>query len=150
MSAIPKKKLCWHCEGSIERNVDNCPFCGVYIHAPEEEEAAAPWNPSFRITSLNAHRSSVKEEESQEENEEEVNEIKSLEGDIISFDQIQKDLLPLILLLIGSSFFLFGIVLYLFSYEGVLTLQWNGDNWIYYVLTAIPSLVFGWWYLNKE
>jgi hypothetical protein len=46
MSAVPKKKLCWNCEGNVSREIDNCPYCGVYLHAAELEENSS-WNPSY-------------------------------------------------------------------------------------------------------
>lgn len=150
MSAIPKKKLCWHCEGSIERNIDNCPFCGVYIHAPEEE-ATASWNPSFRITSLNEHRASEEDEKDDKEVEVKKTEIsQSLHVSNVSLEQLKNEVLPIVFLLMGSGFLLFGLVLFLFSHEGTLTLQWKGENWIYFLLVGGPSLILGWWYLNRE
>ncbi len=47
MSAVPKKKLCWNCEGNVAREVDNCTYCGVYLQAPELDEDNQ-WNPSYQ------------------------------------------------------------------------------------------------------
>jgi hypothetical protein len=47
MSAVPKKKLCWNCEGNVAKDIDNCPYCGVYVHGAEVEEDAR-WNPSYQ------------------------------------------------------------------------------------------------------
>ena len=62
--------------------------------------------------------------------------------------------LPLVLLTTGSVFFLFGLVLFLFSTDGKFTLQWNGNFWPLYLLSSFPLFYFGWNYLqeleNKE
>src|ERR1700722_8685985 len=31
MSQKLKKKLCWNCDGSAALEVENCPYCGVYL-----------------------------------------------------------------------------------------------------------------------
>lgn len=52
-------------------------------------------------------------------------------------------LLSLVLLLAGSCFFFFGILIKLFSYEGVFTLEWNGDSWPYFVFSAFFCIALG-------
>lgn len=150
MSAVPKKKLCWHCEGSIDRQVDNCPYCGVYLHATEEEDNSS-WNPPFNLKILTKEKAEEKKPEAPAApiaNQEIDAPIATTEAG--PFDQIKKEVLPILFLLMGSGLFLFGIVLLLFSQDGVLTLKWNGDNWMYFLLVAVPSLFFGWRLLSDE
>jgi membrane protein implicated in regulation of membrane protease activity len=51
--------------------------------------------------------------------------------------------------MMGSIFFLFGVVLILFSQNGTLTLQWQGQDGIYFLLFAIPLIIFGWKFLQQ-
>lgn len=41
-----KKKLCWNCEGTVDREAENCVYCGVYLHPDDveliEEEENSP------------------------------------------------------------------------------------------------------------
>lgn len=38
MNATPKKKLCWNCEGRVDLELENCPYCAVYLGpAPDDE-----------------------------------------------------------------------------------------------------------------
>jgi hypothetical protein len=40
-----KTKLCWNCEGSVSRTIENCPYCGVYLSPDSEsgkEDKASP------------------------------------------------------------------------------------------------------------
>ncbi len=49
----------------------------------------------------------------------------------------------LLFLLGGSVFFLFGLVLWLFSQNGVFTLNWNGDYWYVYLSGGLALLGLG-------
>jgi hypothetical protein len=154
MSAVPKKKLCWNCEGNVSRDIDNCPYCGVYLHADELEENSS-WNPSY-------HSPSKKEEipspvyQIQQESERDEQE-KSIENSLteessnwrIVISKLKVDLFPILFLMMGSIFFLFGIVLILFSQNGTLTLQWQGQDGIYFLFFAIPLIIFGWKFLQQ-
>ena len=62
---------------------------------------------------------------------------------------LKQDLLPILFLMAGSLFMLFGIVLLLFAQDGFLTLQWKGSYWIYFVLFSLPILYFGWKYWRE-
>lgn len=159
MSAIPKKKLCWNCEGSVAKQIDNCPYCGVYLHGTEPEEANI-WNPSYTpsidkesISNITTpFYSSAKNETIEElptENETQEESKTSPKDYNLLLTQLKKDFLPIFFLMSGSIFLLFGLVLFLFSSNGTFTLQWNGDNWIYFLVLSIPFLLLGWSFLQK-
>ena len=137
MSAVPKKKLCWNCEGSVAKDIDNCPYCGVYVHAEEMEDNSS-WNPSYRaaaepddvpsplyqikpeISSLNDHVSKHdrnKQNDQKSDSDEENSSSASFQGMSWSqlLVQLKRDIFPTLFLMMGSVFFLFGIVLLLFS-----------------------------------
>lgn len=148
MSAIPKKKLCWNCEGNVSKEIDNCPYCGVYLHAAEQEENHSIWNPSYQSTHL-------AEEESEENEEEEDMPMASESPSINIFSlfqaspkikqSIKTDVLSVLFLMAGSIFLLFGTLLFLFADEqGYFTLRWQADQWIYFLSLAFPLLYFGW------
>lgn len=154
MSAVPQKKLCWNCEGNVAREMDNCPYCGVYVHSIELEGAAS-WNipyptpkadkneevptPLYKIYDANDPESTERRSES----------LESIYEEEPIANQIKRDVLPILLLMSGSIFFLFGIVLLLFSQNGTLTLQWDSSNWPYFLALSIPAVFFGWRYLNQ-
>ena len=64
-------------------------------------------------------------------------------------DSFKSSLMATTLLLAGSVFFLFGLVLALFSHQGVLTLQWDGSIWYVYSALSVPLLIIGWRSLMK-
>ena len=111
--------------------------------------AGQPLAPPYKIPTQSngkAPAAPYQPHKAQEEVESSANE--EAEKETAQSDANIKDLktviLPLILLLAGSVFFIFGAALYLFSYNGVFTLQWEADYWIYYLILAIPMLAFGW------
>lgn len=56
----------------------------------------------------------------------------------------KKEMIALVLLLPGIVFFLFGLLLLLFSKEGSLTLHWSQNLAYFYFLGAIPLVLLGW------
>lgn len=157
MSAVPKKKLCWNCEGSVAKNIDNCPYCGVYLHGTEEPSENNLWNPSYTPsinqespTNISSPFYSPETVELTDEDEH----TKKVEGNsletqqLVISTQLKRDFFPIFFLMSGSIFFLFGLVLLLFSSHGTFTLQWNGDNWIYFLSCSLPLLVLGWKFLQ--
>lgn len=152
MSAVPKKKLCWNCEGSVTRDIDNCPYCGVYLHATETENDSA-WNPSYDSTKTEEVPSPLYQISSdpsiQEENfnDEFLDAKQTMSFSLIA--KLKEDLFPILFLMMGSVFFLFGIILFLFSKNGVLTLQWESDYGFYFLFLAVPLLLLGWRFLQQ-
>lgn len=151
MSAVPKKKLCWNCEGNVARNIDNCPYCGVYVHASEIEEDT-DWNPSYQPHSKTEEIPSplyqaISQEDQQED--ESVGEEKTSVVWLSLLNQLKRDLFPILFLMTGSICFLFGVVLLLFSENGSFTLQWQESCAFYFLLFAFPLIGFGWRFLQQ-
>jgi hypothetical protein len=156
MSAVPKKKLCWNCEGNVSREVDNCPYCGVYLQATDLEEDSN-WNPSYRPSSKTEEIPSPLyriqlEQENDPQNTLDENVSKEEEEAPnwnLVIRQLKRDVFPVLFLMSGSIFFLFGVVLFLFAQNGTLTLQWRGHHGLYFLLFAFPLIAFGWKYLQQ-
>lgn len=154
MSAVPKKKLCWNCEGSVSREVDNCPYCGVYVYSGEQEDYSN-WNAGYHSEDSRAGEIPdpiyrVPKEHGIENNEDEV--ISSEASSFSSSDiltHLKKEVFPILFLMTGSVFFLFGVVLLLFSQNGTLVLQWQSQNGYYFFLLAFPLVAFGWKFLQQ-
>lgn len=152
MNAVPKKKLCWNCEGNVARSIDNCPYCGVYLHATEDVEEDS-WNPPYKLTTLKTDQQDIPsphytaQEDTVETNL--VEEETDLSPSPFNHD-LKKDLLPLLLFLSASIFFVFGLILMLFSQNGVLTLQWNGNLWPLFLFGSAPLFFFGFHFFQKK
>ena len=143
MSAVPKKKLCWNCEGNIVADIDNCPYCGVYVHPPELDEVNH-WSSSYAAEEEEEIPSPVYQLHPEKEQTSDVDFNEESNSTLSLSKQIKQDLLPILLLMSGSVFFLFGIVLLLFSQDGTLILQWNGNSWPYILTFSLLSVGYGW------
>lgn len=153
MSAITKKKLCWNCEGRVAQADENCPYCGVYlsssslINSPDQSSThIAPYGPGTDKSIPASPYGLNKNNGEPEAKEEEVNEIVQEEA---LNPQHKSNLLPFMLLLAGSIFLVFGLILLVFSRQGVLTLQWDASYWFVYLGLAVVLLFSGWRSLTR-
>lgn len=150
MSAILKKKLCWNCEGRVSLEEENCPYCAVYLGpAPGEEGDQDILAPPYRLVESEEEEKVPQSPYAVEQEEEE--EGKETEIDLSGAKRdLKKVIVPLALLSAGSLFFLFGLILLIFSSQGVFTLSWNAKYWYFYLVFALPLLLFGWKSLQRN
>lgn len=150
MSAVPKKKLCWNCEGNVSHQADNCPYCAVYLHGPDDEEEAALWNPSFQSSDKTEEIPApiYQIQDAAEEGKKKMAQPAAPSLELLN--SLKRDVFPILFLMMGSLFFLFGTVLLLFAQNGTLTLQWNGSQAIYFLGCSIPLVLLGSWFLRKS
>ncbi len=147
MSKPIKTKLCWNCEGSVSRSAENCPYCAVYLSPDGDdlnEEIKAPYNveKTQSGTIPKAPYNPTSDSEGAEVDVQEVAQSQPLTG-------FQATFLPLIFLTTGLISLFFSLMLFLFSENGKLTLQWDGEFWYAYALFALPLLFIGWRYLEQ-
>jgi len=154
MTQQPKKRLCWNCEGNVSINEETCPYCGVSVIPASLDGSKDTFAPPYSLEASteaiippppyaaldHAPVNASAKEAVQEENSTDTDD---------SFVEFKKVLIALMLLLTGSVFFLFGLVLALFSNQGVFTLQWNGTLWFIYSGLSLPLLLCGWRALTK-
>lgn len=151
MNAIRNTKLCWNCEGEVHIQSFQCHHCGSDL-TPQEQEHNAFAPPYQTSEASNDSPSipkppypinyshpelSVTEEEWNGSPATPVEESGSVE------ETAKTLVLTLLLLTTGSVFFLFSLVLLLFSHDGILTLRWNSEHWPLYLIVAIVSLFYG-------
>lgn len=147
MSATPKKKLCWNCEGRVSLEEENCPYCAVYLGPAPNEKGGGydPLAPPYRLVESEeeqevppspyaAHEPTKTGEQSAQE---------PVELETASSD-LKRVVMPVAMLSAGAMFFVFGLILFVFSEEGTFTLTWNGEHWYYYLVFALPMLFLGW------
>lgn len=149
MSATQKKKLCWNCEGRVSLEEENCPYCAVYLGpAPDGEGNQDVLAPPYRLVEADDDQDQLPPESPYQLHEETPDEEESLDLDAAQSD-FKQVVLPLVLLSAGSLFFLFGLMLLIFSDEGNLNLSWSSEYWYIYVLAAFPAISLGWVILGK-
>lgn len=139
MNQLKKKKLCWNCEGSVDRDAENCLYCGVYLHPEdkkkqqeelEEEDFEPPYQEEEVVEEKTTPAPSYVAE--------------AIAEPKITQQNIKAALIPILFLLSGSFFFFFGMILYLFSTDGVFVLRWNAHYWFVYLFLSAPLLFGGW------
>lgn len=153
MDRKDKKKLCPQCEGTIPYQMPHCPFCGFEHFIKETSTAktlsnqglSALYHPPYLAQSIGEVRKEVKD--SPELNSDPAANPfpeRSLE------DRLAKvELITIVLLSIGGQFMMLGLMLLLFSVDGVVTLQWKSQYWYFYSLFSIPFLLLGLKWLNR-
>ena len=60
-----------------------------------------------------------------------------------AIDTKKSELFPLLLLALGANLLTLGLLLFFFSDNGTLTLEWNASKWFIYCLTSLPLVYFG-------
>lgn len=168
MLSTDNQRQCSRCEEYIHPQSTSCPYCGIDLTtsknanptvAPQPNPLiinlskplnplaipASPYTPSANSLPIPAPEASFKENHAPHKLPEAPEEAPS-NASARSFFML---LTPLLLLLSGSIFSLFGAILALYSEGGVFTLHWNSSYWPLYLGLAAPLLFFGWRALNK-
>jgi hypothetical protein len=148
MSKPEKKKLCWNCEGNVSRTAENCPYCAVYLNpepATEEPEVKPLYSPQASAGTIPKAPYSPPQGEGAGAQEE----APALKSEHAANSLFRSIFLPITLLTAGLFSILFAGILLLFSTQGVLTLEWDGELWYLYAIAGTPLLFFGWRFLEK-
>lgn len=149
------KKLCWNCDANVGIHFEDCPYCGVNLAKGEEEKIPSlkrktPFGPTEKSDNIPkppyaskfSGDTSASDEEWRKGPDQQTDEMQEVVSN-------KNELFALLLLLPGIVFFLFGLILMLFSHDGTLTLRWS-DHFAYlYFIGAIPLIFIGWRFLKK-
>lgn len=128
-------KLCWNCDGDIPLQSARCPYCGVQIQAEAKEEMEEPKLPDsvrnrepFALVSPAPRESEAPQPPKR-----------------VAVDTERSETLrPLLLILPGIVFLIFGIVLQVFSDGEYFTLRWKASFAWWFLAAAAPLLYYGW------
>jgi hypothetical protein len=137
--------LCLHCEELVHPYASHCPYCQKPVTAQSTTSATslqasieslgkiAPINPFEQIEQ--------KQIDAKNQQPEAV--------DATFASHVAHVILALFTLLAGSFFFFFGLLVLMFSQNGVFRLEWNVSSWPYFVFSAVTLLIIGLWSLSK-
>lgn len=121
MASLKKnQKLCWNCEGEVDKDAIVCLFCGADL---SEQGDIPPPSPYRAIAATLPDEAQSKEKAPTKE-----------EG---------TSAIALFFLLPGIIFLLFSLLLVFFSTDGILTFQWHSRTWYLYFITSLPLFYFG-------
>ena len=142
MNSKGKGKICWNCEGEVHKEMDQCPYCGTSL-SPMQDQENTKNSPEVSLTKqsppstysnlseeiLKANRILYKKEEEKRES------VSVFEKNPFS---------ALVFFLPGSLFFIFGLILFIFSQEGSLILSWNARYSFLYIVLGSALSWAGW------
>lgn len=156
-------RLCWSCDGDVDFELSTCPYCGADLeaeHGNAEEEQE--FNPPYQLEDV-AGKERLTEEEPPYVPEEPTaaaiddetweQALTPAEAEACRRENRQSlvnDALPLILLLTGAVFGVFGLVLCLYSGQDKLVLEWETSLWPFFLLPSLAMLYYGWKQLSSD
>lgn len=151
MEKKDRKKLCAQCEGNIPYNMKHCPFCGFEQQEKistdffeennqKNSDLSSLYNPPYLSKSIGEARREITQESINNfsSTSEEREDLQNLENTLA-----KKELIVIILLSVGGQFMMLGLMLLLFSVDGVVTLQWKSKYWYFYCIFSMPFLLLG-------
>ncbi|MBA2728381.1 MAG: hypothetical protein H0U49_09450 [Parachlamydiaceae bacterium] len=161
MSARPeRKKMCWNCEGNVNLNAENCPYCqsalypqGEDSEKPIKQEYPSPYKPprtdhsmSQSFAPSSPFTGKIAQEDSEEnEHSEENDEI----SDIRHVSDTKNVVVTMGMLMGGLVFFIFGLLLLLYSSNGYLVLRWSNAYWFFYAGIGALMIFLGFYNLKN-
>lgn len=139
-----RTKLCPHCEGRVPISLDDCPYCGQSIFS----------QPSFSLKNASESSSFIPPYLSNWEEEALIKEerLAPMKPKEVPKDSRQQKslLLTIVLLTLGSYLFTLGFLVFLFSENGKLILEWQSKYSLLYCFVASPLLYVGWLRLQSD
>lgn len=149
MKTKKRQKMCYNCEGAIDLDVIVCPYCAADLREEKPEQQTPGYNPKNILKNLNTQQSlypTQKPPERVEPNED----IQEEEIETSAPEEDRKEIWgPTVLMTLGAQLLLFGLLMLVFSDQGVMVLKWDARLWYAYVLASIPLLIFGVKAVNK-
>ena len=155
MLSAKKKKMCWNCDGTVGFDASFCPYCGCDLAQGVEGKKVEKHEPEENLSSLYTPPYSGSSDKLSHHYTEEMaaNAVfQSDEEDEPTSGMTQADygIWPLLFLSLGSILLTLGLLLFFFSDEGKVSLEWNAYYWFLYCLIATPLLMMGWKFLSRE
>lgn len=144
MKTKKRQKLCYNCEGEVDLDVIVCPFCASDLR--EEKPELGPQLFQHHLKNLDTQATlyppnfppRVRQPiEREEEEEESISQFAPQE------EESKGSAGAVVLLTLGAQLFLIGLFMLFFSKHGSLVLKWDARFWYFYVMSAIPLLIFG-------
>ncbi|HSW71807.1 MAG TPA: zinc ribbon domain-containing protein [Chlamydiales bacterium] len=138
----PKKrqKLCQNCDGEVDLDVIFCPYCGADLL--EEKQSGSDEN-SFERSGAKLYPPPYSPKKTIALNldaEEPAEKTETEEKQAIP----KNTFWATFLFTLGVQAFLMGLLLFIFSENGVVHLKFDAKMWLFYLVFSIPMLYFGW------
>ncbi len=156
MSIKEKVKMCPYCEGNVPYDAEDCRYCGSSF-AKGASKARSPYQTEDSLAGLydppyspdrTSSRFGISSPEEPEEKEEEVPKEEKKRPEKVSSEKSDLEegnkLGSILLLSIGGQLFTLAWLLFFFSDEGRVHLEWKSKYWPLYLLFSAVFLFQGW------
>jgi len=152
--------MCWNCDGSVSFDSAYCPYCGNDLAQGRSEQPsreAKEHKSDDSLASLYKPPYSAKSGESSSQHAY-VEEMAS--HDVFQADHASEEpamvtesdggIWPLLFLTLGATLLTLGLILFFFSENGRVVLEWNAHYWFLYCLCSVPMLMMGYRFLATK
>lgn len=150
MQSKEKVRMCPFCEGNISISATECNYCGSsLIKTPRKaayptDDLASLYDPPYAPNKKSKHVGITPppiQEREEEQFEEEKKVVKKRKSSVE--DEEASNLGSILLLSLGGVLFTLAWLLFFFSDQGVVVLEWKSKFWFAYLLLSIPLLYKG-------
>jgi hypothetical protein len=128
-----EKRICWSCDAEVSLHLQSCPYCGQDFAELKKKNHEKMPSPSVGASSI-----------SLPSNKEWEQALEFVADQEIRADRHKNEFVALLIFFSGVILFLMGLVIFLFSKEGVLTLQWNMRHALFFLISSLPCTYLGW------
>jgi hypothetical protein len=139
-----RQKLCHNCEGEIDLEVIVCPFCAADLRTEKPEQGRL----SFNTPQMFSQKEASDQHTSQSLYPSPfAPKLSDLHSEQPSQEAPQEDSTniygPTIFFTLGFQLVLIGLLMLLFSHNGVVILKLSARWWLFYCIAGCPLLYFG-------
>jgi len=140
-----RQKLCHNCEGEIDLDVIVCPFCAADLRKEKPEQGSFTYSGQRFVQDQQTSQSLYPAASPFKQPETEAVAPQAFSQD----EESRNVIVPTILFTLGVQLALLGLLMLLFSHQGMVILRWNASWWFLYCLFGLPFLYFGYRSLAK-
>lgn len=143
-----RQKICNHCEGRIAVEADTCLYCGTPLTSSHSSAYSHPYvnrnvDPMKEKDSLQKFKTPLPRDPLLDASFGKMPYQPEVQVAALDAEEEKTSLLPILLVLLGSTSLTLGLMQGLFSEGGVLRLEWTSKYWFVYCLIALPLMYWG-------
>jgi len=151
MKPVDRQKICSNCDAQISFESSECAYCGASIPkaALPNPSFSSPFNKTLQDGSASlypppyAKKSAPTITPSSPEPKNYLNEAVEKKAPLPSENAQEEKIWPVFSFAIGSTLLTLGLILFFFSDDGKLHLEWDSSFWYIYCLIALPLVILG-------
>ncbi len=147
--------MCSHCEEMVHRYAARCPYCQHNLIAPASPMSLESVNSEGESRKTDAPNPDIHKKEAGKITQVSFQDpfqtvlAHEEEAGVSLLQGLLRPLISLVFLLSGTFFFFFGILVKLFSKNGLMVLEWSESSWPYFVFPSLVVVIAGLVFLSQ-